>query len=144
MPALRERMADIPLLCDHFLVQNATKLNGVRKTLTEAAQEALMGYSFPGNIRQLACFLEYAAIVSPGEVIDVSDLPAEITGCTDDLRSPAAVLEHFLASTNLKELERLTIAATLKKNNGRRDKTATSLGISKRSLLNKIHEHGIG
>ena len=52
-------------------------------------------------------------------------------------------LESYLANHSLKEIEKLAISQTLKKNNGRRDKTADDLGISKRGLLNKIHEYGL-
>ena len=102
-----------------------------------------MRYNYPGNVRQLANILEYATIVSTGEGIDVADLPDEITGGQEGQQPSSAALEQFLSSNNLKELERRAILATLKKNNGRRDKTAEDLGISKRGLLNKLNEYNI-
>ena len=143
MPSLRDRMGDVPLLCAHFLEETAAEMNKPVKTLTPAAREALMRYNYPGNVRQLANILEYATIVSTGEGIDVADLPDEITGGQEGQQPSSAALEQFLSSNNLKELERRAILATLKKNNGRRDKTAEDLGISKRGLLNKLNEYNI-
>ena len=143
MPSLRDRMGDVPLLCAHFLEETAAEMNKPVKTLTPAAKEALMRYNYPGNVRQLANILEYATIVSTGAGIDVADLPDEITGGQEGQQPSSAALEQFLSSNNLKELERRAILATLKKNNGRRDKTAEDLGISKRGLLNKLNEYNI-
>ena len=143
MPPLRDRMSDVPLLCAHFLHQSASEMNKDSKGLTPAAQEALMRYSYPGNVRQLANILEYATIISGNGLIDVDDLPDEVAGVPEPHEQPQGLSEEFLATTSLKELERLAVIATLKKNNGRRDKTADDLGISKRGLLNKIKEYGI-
>lgn len=144
MPPLRERMSDVPMLCAHFLQQNNAEMNKGVKGLTGSAQEALMRYPFPGNVRQLANILEYATIVCGDGIIDVEDLPDEVRGPQElPEEAPEASLDQLLASMSLKELERLAIMATLKKNNGRRDKTAEDLGISKRGLLNKINEYGI-
>ena len=143
MPPLRDRMSDVPLLCAHFLHQSASEMNKDSKSLTPAAQDALMRYSYPGNVRQLANILEYATIISGNGLIDVDDLPDEVSGPQLQQEQPQALSEEFLATTSLKELERLAVIATLKKNNGRRDKTADDLGISKRGLLNKIKEYGI-
>ena len=143
MPPLRDRMSDVPLLCAHFLHQSASEMNKDSKGLTPAAQEALMRYSYPGNVRQLANILEYATIISGNGLIDVNDLPDEVAGAPEPQEQPQGLSEEFLATTSLKELERLAVIATLKKNNGRRDKTADDLGISKRGLLNKIKEYGI-
>ena len=143
MPPLRDRMSDVPLLCAHFLHQSASEMNKDSKGLTPAAQEALMRYSYPGNVRQLANILDYATIISGNGLIDVDDLPDEVAGAPEPQEQPQGLSEEFLATTSLKELERLAVIATLKKNNGRRDKTADDLGISKRGLLNKIKEYGI-
>lgn len=143
MPPLRDRMSDVPLLCAHFLRQSASEMNKGSKSLTPAAQEALMRYSYPGNVRQLANILEYATIISGSGLIDVDDLPDEVAGAPAPQEQPQRFSEEFFATTSLKELERLAVIATLKKNNGRRDKTADDLGISKRGLLNKIKEYDI-
>ena len=102
-----------------------------------------MQYSYPGNVRQLANILEYATIISPDGTIDVTELPDEVARPQERQEPEPSSLEELLSTTSLKELERLAVQATLRKNNGRRDKTAEDLGISKRGLLNKINEYKI-
>ena len=141
VPALRERLSDVPLLCEHFLKQFSTEMNKSIGGLSAEAAERLMHYDYPGNVRQLANILEYAAIVSPGGMIGVKDFPEEMRVRTE--HSEGQSVEEYLCSTTLKDIERRAIEATLRKNNGRRDQTALDLGISKRGLLNKINEYGL-
>lgn len=141
VPALRERLSDVPLLCEHFLKQFSTEMNKSIGGLSAEAAEWLMHYDYPGNVRQLANILEYAAIVSPGGMIGVKDFPEEMRVRTE--HSEGQSVEEYLCSTTLKDIERRAIEATLRKNNGRRDQTALDLGISKRGLLNKINEYGL-
>jgi DNA-binding NtrC family response regulator len=63
LPALRERPGDIPLLINHFLNQQAAKLNREKPTVSESAMEALLAYPWPGNIRELANVMERAAVL---------------------------------------------------------------------------------
>ena len=145
IPPLRERKEDILLLCDHFMQQNSFEMRKSISGMTLEAEELLMNYPYPGNVRQLANILEYACIVCRSGQIGVEDLPREVryemqgSGQEEN----AALLESYLSTHSLKEIEKLAITQTLKKNGGRRDKTAEDLGISKRGLLNKINEYGL-
>lgn len=146
IPPLRERREDIPLLCDFFVKHHAFEMRKGIKGCTDQAVELLTAYDFPGNVRQLSNMLEYAAIVCRGEYIDVRDLPEEMRGGADagSAASPSGEeLEAFLSTHNFKEIEKLAIEYTLKKNNGRRDLTAVDLGISRRGLQLKMQEYGI-
>ena len=143
MPPLRDRTEDIPLLCAHFLKESSTEMNKNIQGLTAAAQDACMRYPFPGNVRQLANILEYAAIVCSTGFVDIGDLPEEVSGSRLRQAAQVASIDDYLSSVSLKELERRAILATLKKHQGRRDKTAEALGISKRGLLNKINDYNI-
>lgn len=143
MPPLRERMEDVPLLSAHFLKESSAEMNKPIHGLTASAQEALMRYPFPGNVRQLANILEYATIVCGSDIVDVRDLPEELSGSILKQEQQEQSIDDYLSSVSLKELERRAIIATLNKNQGRRDKTAEDLGISKRGLLNKINEYEI-
>ena len=80
LPPLRERKADIPLLVNHFLKQ----LNGTAesKTISEEAMHFLVNYSWPGNIRELANFVERMLVLSIGSTITPRDLPEKILGDT--------------------------------------------------------------
>ena len=141
MPALRERLSDVPLLCEHFLKQFSEEMNKSISGLSAEASERLMHYDYPGNVRQLANILEYAAIVSAGGMIDVKDFPEELRVHRE--HSDGQSVDEYLSSASLRDIERRAIEATLRKNNGRRDQTAADLGISKRGLLNKINEYGL-
>lgn len=146
MPALRDRISDIPLLCNHFINLFSKNLNKSIRGLTKEATEVLLNYEFPGNVRQLANILEHAAIINSSGIIGVKDLPDEIVfpELTKNKETTyEKSIDEYLAVTSLKEIEKRTVRVTLDKNNGRRDQTAKDLGISKRGLLNKINEYGI-
>ncbi len=147
MPPLRDRLSDIPSLCKHFLNQLSKDLNKPIKGLTASATELLLNCEYPGNIRQLANILEYAAIISSSGIIDAKDFPEEIgmhRDTMDNETSSMQSIDKYLAGTDMKNIEKRAIKATLHKNNGRREQTAIDLGISKRGLLNKINEYGLG
>lgn len=142
MPPLRERKEDIPLLCSHFIKRFNREQNKQIKRLSPQAEKLLMAYDYPGNIRQLANILEYATILSTGEEIVAENLPIEVRGRRRYVeRKSEGELPELLANLPLKEIERIAIQATLEKNKGHREKTANILGISRRSLLNKINEY---
>lgn len=146
MPPLRERKSDIPSLCNHFIKLLSKNLNKPIKGLTEEATKRLLNYEFPGNVRQLANILEYAAIINSSGIIDVKDFPDEISYrhlAENKDSSYEMSIDEYLAENSLKEIEKRAVISTLNKNNGRRDLTAKDLGISKRGLLNKINEYGI-
>ena len=142
IPPLRERKEDILLLCDHFVQQNSFEMRKSISGMTSEAENLLTNYPYPGNVRQLANIMEYACIICRGGQISVGDLPREVREEFYALQKAESEqeLESYLSSHSLKDIEKLAIEQTLKKNGGRRDKTAEDLGISKRGLLNKIHE----
>jgi len=77
IPPLRERITDIPLLVEHFL----KKLNDsekAKKTISNDALKLLMGYSWPGNVRQLESIIERAYVMCDGPVIDIEHIPEEV------------------------------------------------------------------
>ncbi len=146
IPTLRERISDIPLLCNHFINLLSKNLNKPIKGLTEEASEVLLSYEFPGNVRQLANILEYAAIINSSGIIGIKDFPDEISLRSNEKNkknSYEMFIDEYLAGTCLKGIEKRAVKVTLNKNNGRRDLTAKGLGISKRGLLNKLNEYGI-
>jgi DNA-binding NtrC family response regulator len=78
LPQLKDRLDDIPLLSSHFMEKICAKMKLPLKTFSQAALEALLIYSWPGNVRQLENICERAAIFSKGNLINLEDLPAEI------------------------------------------------------------------
>lgn len=148
VPALRERPEDILLLVDYFINKAAREADCMVPLITQEARELLWRYAWPGNVRELANVLERAVVMSSG-VIDLSD----VAGIQNPLLANDASAEKTEAITvpftgTLREmthcLEREIIIRMLKKNAGNRVRTAQALDISRRSLLYKLEEHGLG
>jgi two-component system, NtrC family, nitrogen regulation response regulator GlnG len=92
IPALRERREDIALLVNHFMRQSAQQLAVEPKRLSLAAIDALNGFSWPGNVRQLENLCHWINVMTPGQVADVVDLPIEI-------RTAPALAKEMAASS---------------------------------------------
>jgi len=78
LPPLRERAEDIPLLAAHFLQSSARSLGVDAKRLNPAAMQALVRFSFPGNVRQLENICHWLTVMAPSQIVDVRDLPPEL------------------------------------------------------------------
>ena len=132
LPALRERMEDINILCDHFINKfNITHKKNI-KSISSAALACLMTYNFPGNVRELENIIERAFVMCREEVILREHLPAEIChNNTEDLtgESPKSSFEDIEASF---------LMNALKRNDWNRLATAKELGIHKTTLFRKI------
>jgi two-component system, NtrC family, response regulator AtoC len=147
VPALRERPDDIRLLADHFLQKFAFENQREIIGFDDNVHQTLLNYAWPGNVRELANAVESAVIMSTGSVILLEDLPRNII--SSELKPHSeAVPESGETPKSLKEtvkeFERQSIIQALDRNNGSRVKTARELGISRRSLLYKLQEYGIG
>lgn len=132
IPALRERKEDIPHLAAAILVRVAGKLNRPLTRLAPAAIEKLMGYSFPGNVRELENIIERAAIFASGDTV-----------AEQDILVPDAGVMDVPPPRSLKALERDAIARALRRWDGNRTRAAEELGISRRSVISKIQEYGL-
>ena len=140
LPPLRERREDIPLLIHYFLQEFAEKYNKELEGITPAAQQMLVSFSWPGNVRQLRTAVENMVVLAPRKVMGVDSLPAEI--------QPAAGGEHISGITNLvgisiEEAEKELIRNTLKMVDGNREQAARILRIGERTLYRKIREYGL-
>ncbi len=134
LPPLRDRHDDIPLLTQHFL--NKHKIGMEEKRFCSDALECMERYSWPGNIRELENFVENTIIVVDDEEIGARDLPEEIRGyvvndCSLD------------ADVTLSDLEKKHIINTLSKMNGNKTRVAETLGISIKTLYNKLKAYNI-
>jgi transcriptional regulator with PAS, ATPase and Fis domain len=139
MPPLRDRKADIPLLADYFLREICLKNNITGKTISDAAMETLMGYNWPGNIRELRNVLEEAIVVSGGDVIepDILNLTYErYAESRNDASAPQADLSLF-------EVEKKSIVNALIKTKGNQTKAARLLGVTRKIIMNKIEKYQI-
>jgi DNA-binding NtrC family response regulator len=167
VPSLRERVDDIPLLADHFLVR-FTRKHGVRVTgFSESARAALLSYRWPGNVRELQNTVERAVILSEsGRPVTAAalglpgDLAPNEAGAGVAWEQETAPLEPLAlaaepAATNghggmtdgtgnvlrLDELEKQAIRVALRQTAGNRTQAAAALGISIRTLRNKLQEY---
>ena len=160
LPPLRERKTDIPLLADHFLKQfNRT---AIPKTISDEAMQFLVNYSWPGNIRELANFIERMVVLSIGSTITPRDLPEKVLGDTpkekwqpleeDEEGNPAQILQQSLRQSfhvgipeegiNLKktveEFEKELLLEALEKTGWVKNKAANLLGLNRTTLVEKL------
>ncbi len=142
VPALRERLGDIPQLADHFLGQIASRWGMSAPHLSEAAMEALKRYRFPGNVRELENILERAMTLCEGMVIQVEDLqlPEEDEEETVPDESPTG--EHSLEDY-LEHREKEAILRALEQTRYNKTAAAKLLGISFRALRYRLKKLGI-
>ncbi|HWA87258.1 MAG TPA: sigma-54 dependent transcriptional regulator, partial [Opitutus sp.] len=148
VPALRDRLEDIPLLAAHFLRRFARK-HGVKITgFSDVAARAMQAYEWPGNVRELHNVIERAVILSEaGRPISAGALALPLDPAGMEEIEPAGVAEPLFAPAApelirpISELEKDAIAAALKRFDGNRTQVAAALGISVRTLRNKLHEY---
>ena len=126
------------MLCQYFIGKYNAEQNKHVRRIADDVIERLKEYDYPGNVRQLTNIIEHAMILTQGDEIQMSSLPAELRRekpCSQDDRRVS------LSGMTMKEIEKLAIAQALERNGGRRDLTAKELGISIRNLHNKINEY---
>ena len=137
LPPLRERKEDIPALVQNF-VAKYNEENGKRITgVADETLDALLAYDWPGNIRELENYTERAVVVARGEALAPDDYPQRLTSGPqgrDDGGIHVGMTVH--------EIERRLIMKTLESCQGNRTEAAGMLGISTRTLRNKLHEYG--
>ncbi len=129
IPPLRERQDDIPLLVDHFLAEFAE--DSQARTFSDSAIKLMKEYSWPGNIRELRNIVKACSLISESDLIEAEDLP-------DYVRMPSAS-----RSTRLNVAEKTMIQRTLAESQGNKSLAAEKLGISRRTLYNKMERYGI-
>jgi two-component system response regulator AtoC len=140
LPPLRERKEDIPLLTEHLLARLCARMGRPRPELAPAAVGILSAYSFPGNIRELENILERALIYCEGKVIREEDIDLHKN------REGAAQGGPSLApssSSPMEEIEKKAILDALAAHNGNRTRAAAMLGISRKTILNKLKAWGL-
>jgi len=135
MPPLRDHREDIPLLAGSFLKEMAKEHGKPFRRFSHDALEALEGYSWPGNIRELRAAVEHAVVLGTGEELTRADLPAALRAS----HLPGVSEEEM----NLSRLESAAIARALGECAGNRTMAAKKLGISRRTLHRHLSRMGI-
>lgn len=139
VPALRNRPEDIPLLAAHLLSGLTAQAEHGAVTLTPDAEEALMNYPFPGNVRELRNVLERAVLLSDGDALDRKSLRLEAPSAIEAVKE-VQIDDLRLA---LAEYERRHIERVLAHQNGSVEQAALQLNIPRSSLYQKIKACGI-
>jgi two-component system nitrogen regulation response regulator GlnG len=155
LPSLRERREDIPLLARHFLLKSARELGVEAKRLSDSAMAYLSARDLPGNVRQLENICHWLTVMSPTQLIEVSDFPPELredaeASTGDWLVALAREADRRLANGEKdimedlsKSFEKTLIAKALARTGGRRIEAAGLLGIGRNTITRKISELGI-
>ncbi len=143
IPPLRERKRDILPLCDFFIKKYCRIDARYVKGLTDHALSVLHSHSFPGNVRELENVIHRAVLLAETDMITPSDLLMDNgaeTALFEDTDAEAFTDEDFSAGS-LKEMEQKMIFRTLDQTEGNRTHAAKILGISVRTLRNKLNEY---
>ncbi|MBI5359848.1 MAG: sigma-54-dependent Fis family transcriptional regulator [Planctomycetes bacterium] len=136
LPPLKEHAEDIPELAQHFCALIAQKSGRKAKSFNHDAEMALMNYPWPGNVRELANIIERLHLLAPA---DAAEFNAADLSCMLKKTPPQGVAaQSDTAIQSLEEIELIAIKNALESFNGNRVKTAKALGISERSLRDKI------
>jgi DNA-binding NtrC family response regulator len=136
LPTLRERREDIPLLVHHFIEKYNAETGKRVQGLAPSAMAVLQGYAWPGNIRELRNTVERAMILVDGDVIGEEHLPPDMQASR-----PEAALLRVPLGLPVDRVEREYILASLQRNGGNKARTAELLGISEKTLYNKLNRY---
>jgi len=149
VPPLRERPGDVLLLAEHFLARYAAENGKPGLRLGEAARRAIIAHAWPGNVRELQNTMERAVLLAPGPEVTPADLlfedhlpgPAEAIETMATASAAAAGAENLGLPPTLREAEKMLIMRALDQTEGNRTHAAKVLGISVRTLRNKLNEY---
>ncbi|MBI4561846.1 MAG: sigma-54-dependent Fis family transcriptional regulator, partial [Candidatus Rokubacteria bacterium] len=137
LPPLRERREDLSLLLDHFLERFAEKNGKTIRGLTREAQDVLLRYDYPGNVRELENLIERAVVLTRDDVIGLEDLPLSVKEPDQELSEEASL------PATVEGLERRMIREAMARAGGIQTRAAESLGISERVLRYKLRKYGL-
>ncbi len=158
LPALRDRMADIPQLVEHFITKHSTEHGKPVVAISDEASEALRRYSYPGNVRELENIIERAVVLSSRPTIGIDDLPAHVVdgqtpmhidhyagggGPSDHPDLPDTPWTPIPLSEAMEEPEKRILLKALRANDWNRQKTADELCINRTTLYKKIKAYGL-
>ena len=139
LPPLRERRDDVQLLADHFL-REICETEGQLKRFAPAAYAALQAHDWPGNVRELRNVVQRAYVMARDSVITDSWLEL---GSTKAAQQEDVPLLSISVGTSIAEAERALILATLEHYEGQKERTAAVLGVSLKTLYNRLKEYSV-
>jgi DNA-binding NtrC family response regulator len=134
---LRDRREDIPELVDHFLRKYAPVSHSGVVRLSPELLDRLQKYDWPGNVRELENFVHRVSVLCPNSVAGLELMPEA------DFQNGAPALDEIEPGLTLRELERSLLEKTLEATGGNRTRAAGMLGVSLRTVRNKVREYGL-
>jgi two-component system response regulator HydG len=138
MPPLRQRGEDVISLAEDFLRRFNEKNRRDLKGFSPEARRIMLAYAWPGNVRELLNAVERAVIMAQGHLVEPDDLPLAIQG------SAKGEEDYSLrAGLTVREAEKMLIELTLEANGGNRTRAAEMLGITRKTLQNKIKDYDL-
>jgi DNA-binding NtrC family response regulator len=144
LPPLRDRAEDIALLAEHFLAE-VNEREGVRKRFSPAAIARLSRYRWPGNVRELRNVVQRSYVMAGDDVITdewlPSDAPSQAPAATAATAAASAPQISIPLGTSMADAERQLILATLAHYNNHKERTAAVLGVSLKTLYNRLKEY---
>jgi DNA-binding NtrC family response regulator len=144
LPPLRQRPGDLSVLVRHFLLR-FLPTGAAFPEIAPAVWAALSGYAFPGNVRELSHAIQRAVVLSAGRQIGLQDLPPSISGYSGQIIGvPARESDQSLPLEEaMRAFESNYLTHVVEQANGKRVRAAKMLGISRKSLWEKMKRHGI-
>jgi len=138
MPPLRDRIGDLPLLVQHFLHEIRAELNPNIDAIDEEAMQSLLAHKWPGNVRELRHVLERAAVLCSGSIIGRDDFALQGTGHASSIQTT-----HADSPSKSPLTEKEWILNALEETHYHRSKAAQLLGVSRKTLYNKMLRYGL-
>ena len=139
LPLLRERVDDLPLLAQAFLEELNARYDRRVRSLDDAALTILRAHAWPGNVRELRNAMERAVVSCDGDILTATHLPPGLSGV---VRDPVSDALSIAVGTSLDDAEKTLILSTLASVGNNKTKAAKVLGISLKTLHNKLHRYG--
>ncbi|HEU64785.1 MAG: Transcriptional regulatory protein ZraR [Candidatus Anoxychlamydiales bacterium] len=139
---LRERKEDILVLANYFLLKFSEENNKPIKMLSKKAQEKLLNYSWPGNVRELANTIERTIVMEKSKIIEKDHILLD-TPSNANLKNPQEHIEDSYIGKKISDVEKILILKTLENLKFNRSKAAKILGISTRTLRNKLNLYNL-
>ena len=141
VPPLRDRKSDIPILINHFL-NKLCQTQGITKNLSKSAENVLLDYDWPGNIRELSNIIERIYYMSDSNTIELHDIPSQIIRGHVNTKAKNSA-ENSSLDAMLAYLERDIVLETLKKTNYNISQTASQLQIPRSRLYRILKRHNL-
>jgi len=143
LPPLRERREDIPVLAQYFAERYSAMLQSAPPRLQQSFLDRLQSHNWPGNVRELGNFMRRVITLSGTPELDAACFDREFHGSNSSLDMSSILAPTMVAGSPFRQVERQHLESTLALTDGNRTHAAKMLGISLRTLRNKIREYGL-